>query len=33
VADSSRAEHAANHRDDVVRGPTLGLVDRQDAGR
>ena len=26
------AEDAARHRDDVVRGPSLGLVDREDAG-
>ncbi len=32
VTDASRAEDTARDRDDVVRGPALGLVDREDAG-
>jgi hypothetical protein len=32
VADASDAENAARNGDDVMRGPALGLVDREDAG-
>src|SRR5688572_12497292 len=32
MTDAPHAEDAARHRDDVVRGPALGLVDREDAG-
>jgi hypothetical protein len=32
VTDAPRAENAARDDDDVMRGPALGLVDREDAG-
>jgi hypothetical protein len=32
VTDAPRAEDAAGDDDDVMRGPALGLIDREDAG-
>jgi hypothetical protein len=32
VTDASQAEDAARHCDDVVRGPALWLVDREESG-